>query len=233
MMHKYLESQSRDLLQQQKKQENLIFLAAHNLKAPLRFIRHTVENFENGNSRNGSLEEKALDTSDLLRQIGTMNDTIDDLIMYARPQHVYSPDVPIELGPLLEDIQKKMADTKEVFIVLEDEPAPFKSSKAELELVLSNLINQSLSQHVQANTITVSAKIKDNITTFNIINTSVAKSKKKTKKRDNEDMLYPLPTSRPDIKLEVAKKTVENRGGVLIKEKQGSGYTVKWPITKE
>ena len=231
LMQKYMESQSRQFLKHQKKQENLIFNSAHNLKAPLRFIRHRVERLKTVKEK-GSEKEHLAELSDLLRQIAAMNDTIDDLIMYARPQSTYSPEVPIELGPLLDEIHKQMPDSEEVIILLEDAPPAFKSNKSELELVLGNLISQSVRPDENQNTITVSAKIKDNITTFNIINTSALSGKPISKKEDG-DLLYPLTSSRPDIKLEVAKKTIENRGGVLITEKKGSGYTVKWPLVKE
>ena len=234
MMQKYIESQSREFVRQQKKQESLIFNAAHNLKAPLRYIRHSVERLDSATGSNGSEDYGQMNgATDLLKQIAAMNDTIDDLIMYARPQSGYSPEVTIELGALLDDIHKKMDGESEVIIVLEDEPPAFKSNKPELELVLGNLISQSLQPEEKQNTITVSAKLQDNITTFNIINTSALKLKKKAKKAGKDELLFPLGSSRPDIKLEVAKRTIESRGGVLITEKKGSGYTIKWPLVKE
>ena len=228
-IHKYLESQSREFLQQQKKQENLIFLAAHDLKAPLRFIRQSVENLSVQASSDDDRNEHAIDSTDLLRQIGGMNDTIDDLIMYSRPNSNYAPDVPIELSSLLDGIRNKMSEINDLMIILEDEPPPFKTSKPELEMVLGNLISQSIAPEKEANTITVSAKIKDNITTFNIINTSLSKAERKA----DVHLRFPLTNPGPDIKFEVAKKAIENRGGSLITGKRGSSYTIKWPIIRQ
>ena len=179
--------------------------------------------------KNGQKNGKQPDIPDLLRQIGGMNDTIDDLITFARPNAAYAPDAPIELGVMLNNIQQKMRAVQDIIIVLEDEPPAFSTSKNELEMVLGNLISQSVDHNIESNTITVTAKIKDNISTFNIVNSS----KNRVARARKEELLYPLSSSRPDIKFEVAKKTVENRGGVITAGKKESSYTVKWPIVQQ
>ena len=228
VIHKYMESQSREFLHQQKKQEDLIFHAAQNLKTPLRFIRLAVEQIDELHL-NDTTDKQSIDSADLLRHIGSMNDTIDDLIIFAHPQNIYAPEVPIELGTLLNDIQEKITHHQDIKIVLENEPRPFKTSRSDLELVLSNLIGQSAIHDDEVNTIKIFAATKDNITTFKIVNASKAD----TSHTSSNAFLYPLSQNRPDIKLEVAKKTVEKRGGSLLVDKKGSSITVKWPITEE
>ena len=223
-----LDFQAKEFKQIQRRQDDLIYLTAHNLKSPLRTARQLVEKLT---TRLQADQQTSLNRT--LRELNAMNDSIDDLISYSRIGHFIEREESVDLSSLVHEIQNKLSHHGDVHVVAEKDLPVVNTLKRDLELVLYNVMSNSIREHGASKTITVSASTEDELTTFTIANTIPQKATSANEHIEN--IRFPVSKNHKSINLnlEIARKTIERNGGVLIHDEyldNKYSYSFKWPI---
>ena len=224
-----LEFQAKEFKQNQRKQDDLLYLTAHNLKSPLRAIRQVFEHLTPELS-----DEKIALLNRAMKEVNGMNDSIDDLISFTRIGHFITPEEEVNLPGLINEVREKLPTKNAVHILTDTALSTIKTHKRDLELVLYNIISSSLGKGEQEEHFTVSASTEDDMTTFTVVNESGNNGT--TAQNIVKDISYPLNKRQQhntiNLNLEIARKTIEHNGGHLITNEHMADtntYTFKWP----
>jgi PAS domain S-box-containing protein len=146
IIEKRLERRSDELKRTNKELERFVYVASHDLKAPMRGIDNLATWIEQ--DLEGKLDEETQENLTLLRgRVHRMEDLLDGLLEYSRVGRVATKSETIDTRELVTDIVDLLALPKGFSV---DMPGPMPvitTEKVSLQQVFRNLINNAVKHH--------------------------------------------------------------------------------------
>lgn len=214
--------------------EQFAYVAAHDLKAPLRAVSNLAQWIEE------DLDKKLDDTSreqlELLRdRVRRMHELIEGLLAYTRVGNAGDSDSWVYTEELLNEIIDSLAAPREFNIAIEGEMPVLYADRVQLGQVFSNLISNCLKHHGgERGNIRIGCANDGDIYTFSVCDDGRGIA---PQYHDKIFMMFQvLETTDLDtstgIGLAVVKKIVEEHGGSIrihSAEGQGACFNFTWP----
>lgn len=217
-----------------KELDQFVYVASHDLKAPLRGVENIAR-----------LITKAVkdilpaDKQELLVLLQTrvkrMELLLDDLLTYSRVGRVQAGIEMVDCKLLLKDIINLLAPPSSFTFNIKAELAPFKAARVPLEQVLRNLIGNAI-KHSAKGAAQIEIEVRDLGTEFEF---SVKDDGQGIAAQYHEKIFQMFQTLKPRDQVEgsgmglaLVKKIVEERGGkvwVESSEGKGAAFYFKWP----
>ncbi|MGE5145972.1 MAG: PAS domain S-box protein [Candidatus Eiseniibacteriota bacterium] len=214
--------------------EQFAYVASHDLKAPLRAIRHLSEWIAADLPENVSQEVK--ENLTLMQQrTERMGGMLDGLLRYSRVGRATTDLVSVDSGRLVADIVDSLPPRPGVSITCVGPMPTFRTSKVALEHVLQNLIQNAVKHHDQpSGSVRVSARDKGETVEF-----VVADDGPGIDPAYHERIFAMFQTLKPrdlvegsGIGLAIVKKAVESHGGTITVEsrppERGTAFHFTW-----
>lgn len=153
-----LERQAEALAHSNADLEQFAYTASHDLRAPLRGLRHLADWI--GEAASAADSEKLNEHLDRMRRrVDRMDALVEDLLDYYRAGHAENRIERVDVGALVHDIAGLVGAGEGFTVRAQGELPVFDTARAPLELVLRNLITNAIRHHDRREgTITVSAR---------------------------------------------------------------------------
>jgi PAS domain S-box-containing protein len=214
--------------------ESFAYIAAHDLKAPIRGIRFLV----------GAVAEDLGDAASpdireslhlIESRIGRMTALVDDLLEYARSSRSDGEIVAVDTQALVEDIFDLAANDKAIRLHIGERLPVLQTRRAPLAMVLRNLIGNAIKHHDKPHgTITVSARATGEGTEFAVQDDGPGIAPEHQARVFG---MFQTLKSRDEVEgsglgLAIVKKAVEAAGGRITLDsdgRQGSTFRFTWP----
>ena len=146
IIEQHMEKQSAELARTNKELERFVYVASHDLKAPMRGIDNLATWIEQ--DLEGSLEEETRENLTLLRgRVQRMERLLDGLLDYSRVGHTATEAETIDTRELVTDIAELLALPDGFSVEMPDAMPVLTTEKVSLEQVLRNLINNAAKHH--------------------------------------------------------------------------------------
>jgi signal transduction histidine kinase len=214
--------------------ENFAYIAAHDLKAPLRGIDNLARSVAQDL---GELVTRDIrDNFDLIHsRINRMTTLMDDLLAYLRAGLANGDVVEVDTSRLVRDIFDLAATTKAIRLEVDPALPILRTRRAPLDLVLRNLIGKAIKHHDKPHgTITVSARAIDEGYEFSVADDGPGISPEHQQRVFG---MFQTIRSRDEIEgsgmgLAIVRKAVESMHGRITLEsdgKHGCTFRFTWP----
>lgn len=222
------------LLKSNKELAEFVYLASHDLKAPLRAIQRLAYWIEEDNA--DKLDDQSKNNLLLLcKRTSRMASLIDGILQYSRAGHDDSDIELVNLKELIKEIVENVNSDKRFKISYPEHFPVFETPRAPLIQVLSNLISNSIKHHDKEKG-TIKIDIKDS-GEFYIFTVSDDGPGIEPQYFDKIFMIFQTLKSRDELEatgigLSIVKKIIESYGGkIKVKSKLGEGTTMifTWP----
>jgi signal transduction histidine kinase len=214
--------------------DQFAYVASHDLKAPLRGIDHLASwIIEDAGEELSEPSKRHLAT--LRSRVKRMDSLLNDLLIYSRADRLDSRVVSVDTGALINDVIELLAPPENVTIVVQKDMPAIMTSRAPLELVFRNLIDNAIKHHHRPEGwIWISAREIDGYIEF-----SVADDGPGIAEKFHDRIFQMFQTLQPRDRVEgsgmglaVVKKVVEGQGcKVWVDSIEGSSSTFRftWP----
>lgn len=224
---------AKELEKTQQELDKFAYVASHDLKAPLRAVANLAdwigEDLEGGIITKDTLAHLGLLKSRIVR----LETLLDDLLLYAK---IGARDEAPENVKILELIRNitEMLPTEKFNVVTETDTTILCVEKFKLELVLRNLISNSIKHHhKKSGTITIDVVDRDNYTEFTVSDDGPGI---KPERWDEAFEMFKTFKPRDEVEgsgigLALIKKIVEDSGHTveILRSKKGLSVRFTWP----
>jgi signal transduction histidine kinase len=215
------------------------YVASHDLKAPLRAIKHLVDWILQDA---GEVLPKASKThlAKLENRIRRMDKFLDDLLIYSRMERQYYKNHErVNTGALVEEIIELLAPPSDFRIIVQEDMPTLEAQRLLLELVFKNLIENAIKHHHGTKgQVQISARDIGDFIEF-----AVTDDGSGIDPRFHERVFQIFQTLRPRDEVEgtgaglaIVKKAVESQGGAITlisAEGQGATFCFTWPKNQQ
>ncbi|MCC9656820.1 CHASE domain-containing protein [Rhodopirellula halodulae] len=210
------------------------YIASHDLRSPLRNIKHLADWVVEDTGDN--LPAESADHLQTLRQcVGRMEQLLDDLLQYSRAGRVHDRLTMVDTNELVTKISGMMSKPASMQIRIEGDLPTFRTLKTPLETCLRNLIGNAIKHHDREDgKVSVSALEKEDEIEF-----VVADDGPGIDTRFQDKVFEIFRTLAPSdwknssgMGLSIIKKTVETYGGRIELQSelgQGTRFILHWP----
>lgn len=130
--------------------EQFAYIASHDLRAPLRAIDHLAALIEDDLAEGAELEEVARHLEMLHSRVERMDRLLEGLLTYARAGHRGVEPEPVDLGELVSDVARTLAESRQrpgVAVEIEGPLPRLSTARVPLEHVLANLLGNAVKHH--------------------------------------------------------------------------------------
>lgn len=213
--------------------EEFIYVASHDLKAPLRGILNLMDWIceDLKGVQPDSVQQNIKRVYDRIHKVETL---IDDLLKYARDGRQSSPMIDINLDQMMEDMQKMMSIPTGFQIEIQNAVKTIRAPKTPLETILRNLVSNALQHHDRdQGVVSLSTQAENDFIIFSVIDDGPGIAEKL---QDKVFKLFQTLNSKGSsgVGLAVVKRLVKKHGGrvELISKDNTRGCTFKvyWPL---
>jgi signal transduction histidine kinase len=218
--------------------DQFAYVAAHDLKAPLRAISHIADwiTEDLGEIASPTTQEYILK---LRSRIARMERLLEDMLLYARAGRQRHAAEEVDSAALVHDIVELLAPPAGFDIIMTDSLPVLRTERTPLETVFRNLLNNAIKHHHNptAGQVLVTAQIIDQWVHFAVSDNGpgiapafherIFEIFKSLKPRDQVEG--------SGVGLAIVKKIVEMRGGIVTvvsEEGHGATFHFTWPATE-
>jgi DNA-binding response OmpR family regulator/anti-sigma regulatory factor (Ser/Thr protein kinase) len=212
----------------------LIYVASHDLKAPLHAILHLVQWIDEDIGRAASPE-----TTEYLRilrgRVARLQMLMDGLLVYLRVGSVHSIVEDVDIAGLLRDIVATLAPSPGFVVTYSGNLSVLRTRRGSIRVVLENLIDNALKHHDHAEGhITVSARLGAGVAEFRVSDDGPGIP---PQFHDRIFVIFQTLAGRDEVEssgigLAIVKKMVEGQGGQVRVEsaapKRGTTFVFTW-----
>lgn len=212
----------------------LIYVASHDLKAPLHAILHLVQWIDEDIGRTASPE-----TTEYLRilrgRVARLQMLMDGLLVYLRVGSVHSLVEDVDIAGLLRDIVATLAPSPGFVVTYSGNLPVLRTRRASIRVVLENLICNALKHHDRAEGhISVSARLDAGVAEFRVSDDGPGIP---PQFHDRIFVIFQTLAGRDEVEssgigLAIVKKMVEGQGGQVRVEsaapKRGTTFVFTW-----
>jgi two-component system NtrC family sensor kinase len=212
----------------------LIYVASHDLKAPLHAILHLVQWIDEDIGRTASPE-----TTEYLRilrgRVARLQMLMDGLLVYLRVGSVHSVVEDVDIAGLLRDIVATLAPSPGFVVTYSGNLSVLRTRRASIRVVLENLIGNALKHHDRAEGhITVSARLDAGMAEFRVSDDGPGIP---PQFHDRIFVIFQTLAGRDEVEssgigLAIVKKMVEGQGGQVRVDntvpKRGTTFVFTW-----
>ena len=207
-------------------------LVSHDLKAPLRGIKHISQWIEEDLSDN--LTDDTQKYLHLQRErITRMENMIDGLLQYARVGKENTPEETVDVRQLLETIIDSLNPPPEFTVAVKEEMPTITTQKILLERVFSNLISNGIKHHPRLDgKIVISACEREHLYEFTVADDGAGIPP--SAQANIFNIFHTLNSDNKQntgVGLAIVKKIVEDRGGKITVESdlgKGAAFRFQW-----
>ncbi len=232
-----LEQINADLVQSNSELEQFAYVASHDLKQPLRGIDHLSEwIFEDSYDR---LTESSKEHFKKLKvRVKRLEQLLDDLLAFSRAGRKHFRIVLVNIEEMVADTTDLLAPPKGFTAVYTGPKLKFQASHTELELVLRNLIANSIKHRTSDDgQVKIDATLDGQFINFKVADDGPGIA---PKYHDRVFQMFQTLKSRDELEgtgmgLAIVKKIVESKGGsIAVESTEGNGATFKfnWPVAE-
>lgn len=212
----------------------LIYVASHDLKAPLHAILHLVQWIDEDIGRTATPE-----TTEYLRilrgRVARLQMLMDGLLVYLRVGSVHSVVEDVDIAGLLRDIVATLAPSPGFVVTYSGNLSVLRTRRASIRVVLENLIGNALKHHDRAEGhIAVSARLDAGVAEFCVSDDGPGIP---PQFHDRIFVIFQTLAGRDEVEssgigLAIVKKMVEGQGGQVRVEsaapKRGTTFVFTW-----
>ena len=215
--------------------DQFAYVASHDLRAPLRAIKHLTDWLEDDAGE--ALPAKARGHIPKMRQrLARMERLLDDLLTYARAGRQHHPPEEVDCGALVRSVVELLGPPAGFTVMLDAELPSLLTERVPLETVFRNLLNNAIKHHhaPHAGRVQVTAARQDGRVEFAVTDDGPGIAP-----QYHARIFEIFQSLRPRDQVEgsgmglaVVKKIVENRGGTIgVRSAVGAGATFwfTWP----
>lgn len=235
--HQVLE-RTAELEQSNRELDRFAHIAAHDLKSPLRAIRHLAQWIKE--DANDALPVTSQENLRKLEcRIGRMERMLNDILLYSRLGRRDECIADVDVNELIEDIILLLAPPAGFQVIVADKLPVLSTARVPLELVFRNLISNAIKHHHQVEAGKLSIHVREQ---GNWVEFTVSDNGPGIDPRNHERIFELFQTLKPrdeiegsGIGLSLIKKAVEQRGGyisVLSEVGQGTTFRFTWPLNE-
>jgi PAS domain S-box-containing protein len=211
------------------------YAASHDLKAPLRAVKHLAGWIAEDADEVLSVTSKT-HLAKLENRIQRMEKFLDDLLIYSRIERQYYQHVEnVEVKTMIEEIVEVLAPPPGFTLLIQPDLPRLRTQRVLLELVLKNLIENAIKHHERSEgRVQISSREGDDFTEFSVTDDGPG-----IDQAFHERIFQIFQTLRPRDEVEgsgaglaIVKKVVESRGGtitVISAEGEGATFRFTWP----
>ncbi|MEP3896784.1 sensor histidine kinase [Rhodopirellula bahusiensis] len=210
------------------------YVASHDLRSPLRNIKHLAD-WVMEDTGDQLPAESAAHLQTLKQCIDRMDQLLDDLLQYSRAGRVHDRLTEVNTEALVTKVSGMLAKPASMQVRIDGELPTFRTLKTPLETCLRNLINNAIKHHDREDgTIVVSALEKDDWIQF-VVEDDGPGIATRFQKKVFEIFRTLAPSdwkSSSGMGLSIIKKTVETYGGKIELESElgeGTRFILHWP----
>lgn len=231
---KRIQSSMKDLEAANAELEQFAYVAAHDLRAPLRGITQLAHWIEEEDGERLSDESKE-NLGDMFSRIERMQTLLDDLLVYSRVGQRQAPIERTNVGEVLRNVAAILEFPEEFELVIEEPMPEFETTRIPLQHVLLNLIDNALKHHDKSNgTIGVRCEEEDLFYVFHVSDDGPGIA---PEYHERIFKMFQTLQSRDTVEgsgmgLAVIRKTVRQIGGdVQVHSAPGEGttFSIYWP----
>jgi signal transduction histidine kinase len=229
-----LEKTNRQLIEVNREKEIFVYVAAHDLKSPLRAIDNLAQWIEDdmGEALAGD-SRKHFQT--LRQRVNRLDALLDGLIEYSRVGRGRAECEEIDTGALVNEVVALIRVPSQFTVSVAPDMPKLHTPQAPLQHVLLNLIDNAIKHHDRHDgRVEVSARVDGAMVEF-----TVADDGPGIAPQFHERIFGMFQTLKPrdqvegaGIGLAIVKKTVENQGGTISVESEvdsGAQFRFTWP----
>lgn len=215
------------------------YAASHDLKAPLRAIKHLTD-WITEDAAEVLPEKSKIHLAKLENRIQRMDKFLDDLLIYSRVERQFYQNIErVDTGALIKEVIEVLAPPPDFVIVVQEDMPPLKTQRILLELIFKNLIENAIKHHHQAKgRVQISAQEVDGFIEFAVTDDGPG-----IDPRFHERIFQIFQTLRPRDEVEgtgaglaIVKKAIESQGGTITvdsAEGQGATFRFTWPRNQQ
>jgi PAS domain S-box-containing protein len=211
------------------------YAASHDLKAPLRAVKH-LAGWIAEDADEVLSESSKTHLAKLENRIQRMEKFLDDLLVYSRIERQYYQHVEnVEVKALIEEILEVLAPPPGFTFLIQPDLPRLRTQRVLLELVFKNLVENAIKHHHRPEgRVQISSREGADFTEFSITDDGPG-----IDPAFHERIFQIFQTLRPRDEVEgtgaglaIVKKVVESRGGtitVISAEGEGTTFRFTWP----
>jgi PAS domain S-box-containing protein len=234
-LERRVEERTAELTQINRELDEFVYVASHDLKAPLRSISHLASWIEQDGGKlltPASQEHLAK----LQARVQRMDKLLDDLLAYSRAGRQRHPLERVDIAAIVQDIVEILAPPPSFKVTLTNMLPLFAGERVPLETVMRNLIGNALKHHTNpaAGEVTITPRLDGAWIEFAVTDNGPG-----IDPRFHDRIFEIFQTLKPrdqaegsGVGLTVVKKLVEMRGGTIRVESnvgQGTTFRFTWP----
>lgn len=238
---KEMEEQSRELAGLLEMKDKFFSIVSHDVRSPIHALVGILEMLDEGNLTQEELRQL---TQSLKIRLDNTRKLLDNLLDWALVQmnEITIQEEPLELKDLVEQnltFFREINDKNIQFINHVDEDTSVLADKNMLDLIIRNLVANSIKFTREGGFVDISAKDKDNDTlVVSIKDNGIGMNEEQKSQLFNTTVLYTTKGTANEkgtgLGLKLCKEFVERMGGdIWVESKEGEGSTFKFTIKKE
>ncbi|UII30078.1 tetratricopeptide repeat-containing sensor histidine kinase [Fulvivirga ulvae] len=238
---KEMEEQSRELAGLLEMKDKFFSIVSHDVRSPIHALVGILDMLDEGNLNQEELRQL---TKSLKVRLDNTRKLLDNLLDWALVQmnEITIQEEPLELKELVEEnlnFFREINDKSIQFIDLVEEDMSVLADRNMLDLIIRNLVANSIKFTREGGYVEISAKDKDNDTLIiSIKDNGIGMSEEQKSQLFNTTVLYTTKGTANEkgtgLGLKLCKEFVERMGGkIWVESKEGEGSTFKFTIKKE
>lgn len=238
---KEMEEQSRELAGLLEMKDKFFSIVSHDVRSPIHALVGILDMLDEGNLNQEELRQL---TKSLKVRLDNTRKLLDNLLDWALVQmnEITIQEEPLELKELVEEnlnFFREINDKDIQFIDLVEKDTSVLADRNMLDLIIRNLVANSIKFTREGGFVEISAKDKDNDTLIvSIKDNGIGMSEEQRSQLFNTTVLYTTKGTANEkgtgLGLKLCKEFVERMGGkIWVESKEGEGSTFKFTIKKE